>query len=156
MLLLEGAETPNARSDKDAGAIGVEGGAFESCISPGFGGSAHGEVGVAIGAANVLGIFERFHGIEVTNFACETAVVAGSVEGGDRTDATGALEEACPGGGKIVGEGCEGTQPGDDDAAGAHNKGAQRPAEGDLRSWRRAAGVIWTACPRCTLRHRPR
>ncbi len=94
VLFLEGAETPNARSDKDACAIGVQGGAFESCISPSFGGSAHGEVSVAIGAANVLGIFEHFYGIEVTNFACEAAVIAGSIEGGNRTDATGALEEA--------------------------------------------------------------
>ena len=80
-------------------------------------------MGVAIGAANIFGIFEGGSGIEITNLAGDSAIVSGGVKRGDWPDPALSADEARPSLGKIIGQRGQGTKSRDHDASGAHGIG---------------------------------
>ena len=55
-----------------------------------------GELGKAIGAADIFGIFKILCGVEVGDFASDLALVAGDIKLGDATDSADAVGEIFP------------------------------------------------------------
>ena len=95
MLILQRFQTADAAADDDAAAVGI-GDVGEPGVLDGHLRRSHRELRVAVGAAHVLGVFEKLHRLEIFHLAGDLAVVAADVEKRHATDAADAVREAVP------------------------------------------------------------
>ncbi len=118
VLIGEGFESANAAADDaaEAGEVRADGG-IELAIGEGVAGGGHGELGVTVGAADVLGAFEVADGLEALDLAGDAAVVFRGIKGGDGADAADAGGEVGPEGLEVHAHRGDDSKAGDDDSA---------------------------------------
>ena len=95
VLIFEGFEATDATPDNDSVAIRV-GEISEARMVVGHFCGGDGELGKAIGAADIFRIFKKLCGVEVGDFASDLAVVTGDIKLGDAADSADAVGEIFP------------------------------------------------------------